>query len=97
MKPLKLKVYVADKTGEMKPDRRDLGSVKANDLDKAMAMARELLFKKGYPPIRSINAAPGDLLLVYCEAPAQKVDDPAGLLARFKKPPKLQPDKGSDA
>lgn len=77
MKTQTLKVYQADpETGEMRPRHKLETEIAAPDLDMAMDKARVLLCEAGLARIRSLNAAPDNVLIAYCEAPelvAQKV------------------------
>lgn len=83
MKPQTLKIYQADpETGEMKLRKKAQLQITADNIDEAMDKARKLAQEKGLPRIRSINAAPDNTLLIYCEAPVQTVLDVSGPEAR---------------
>ena len=94
MKAQTLKVYQEDpETGKMRPARVQL-QVTGRNMDDAMAKARTLLADRGFARVRSINAAPGDTLVVYCAAPATLSTPVTGaresMDLKFRKPVRMQ-------
>jgi hypothetical protein len=90
MKALSLKIYREDpETGEMRPWSKKQLQVVGVDLDEAMKKAHSLIEKEGLPPIKSMNAAPGGVLLIYCAEVSQRAEAPVGQ-TEPRRPPRLK-------
>jgi hypothetical protein len=90
MKPQTLRIYQADpETGEMRPRKRLEKKIEGDNLDEAMAKARAYLKQSGLTRIRSINAAPDNILIAYCEAPEMVAETVGGL--EIRRPARVRP------
>ena len=54
---------------------------------KARALADQIVQERGWPPVRSMNLAPENKVIVYCGPKESRAQPPAGVNTQWRRPP----------